>query len=60
MVEFLENILAFSWKRDLVYPHQLLAEDWLLFCVFNEKRKDFAAEENSSLHKRELWILDLF
>ena len=47
MVEFLENILAFSWKRDLVYPHQLLAEDWLLFCVFNEKRKDFAAEENS-------------
>ena len=26
----------------------------LLFCVFNQKRKVFVAEETSGLHKREL------
>ena len=30
MVEFLENILAFSLKQDLVYSHQSLAEERLL------------------------------
>ena len=54
MVEFLENILAFSLKQDLVYSHQSLAEEWF-FCVsFIKKRKFFVAEENSGLHKREL------
>ena len=30
MVEFLENILAFTLKQDLVYSHQSLAEERLL------------------------------
>ena len=30
MVEYLENILAFSLKQDLVYSHQSLAEERLL------------------------------
>ena len=30
VVEFLENILAFSLKQDLVYSHQSLAEEKLL------------------------------
>ena len=55
MVEFLENILAFSLKQDLMYSHQSLAEERLFFGVFNKKkRKIFLAEENSGLHKREL------
>ena len=29
VVEFLENISAFSWKQDLVYFHQSLAEEGL-------------------------------
>ena len=53
MVEFLENILAFSFKQDLVYSRQSLAEEWLLYLFFNEKRKVFVAEENSVLYKRE-------
>ena len=31
VVEFLENILAFSLKQDLVYSHQSLAEERLLY-----------------------------
>ena len=31
MVEFLENILPFSLKQDLVYSHQSLAEERLLY-----------------------------
>ena len=54
MVEFLENILPFSLKQDLVYFHLLLAEEWLLFCVFSKESKFFVAEEKSVLHKREL------
>ena len=54
MVDFLENILTFSLKLDLVFFQQSLAEEWLLFCVFNKKRKVFTAEENLGLHKREL------
>ena len=55
MVEFFENILAFSLKRDLVYCHQSLAEEWIFLGFFDKKkRKVFVAEENSGLHKREL------
>ena len=54
MVEFLENILAFSLKQDLVYSHQSIAEEWLFLCVFNRKKQVFVAEENSGFHKREL------
>ena len=54
MVEFLENVLPFSLKQDLVYFHLLLAEEWLLFCVFSKESKFFVAEEKSGLHKREL------
>ena len=39
MVEFLEKVLTFSLKLDLVFPHQSLAEEWLLFCDFNKKSK---------------------
>ena len=53
MVKFLENILAFSLKRDLMYSHQSLAEEWLFFCFFNKKRKILVAEQNSGLHKGE-------
>ena len=38
VVEFLENILAFSLKRYLLYSPQSLAEEWLFFCVFNKNR----------------------
>ena len=54
MVEFLENVLPFSLKQGLVYFHLLLAEEWLLFCVFSKESKFFEAEEKSGLHKREL------
>ena len=54
MVEFLENVLPFSLEQDLVYFHLLLAEEWLLFCVFSKESKFFLAEEKSGLHKREL------
>ena len=54
MVEFLENVLPFSLKQDLVYFHLLLAEEWLLFCVFSKESKFFAAEEKSGFRKREL------
>ena len=53
MVEFLESILAFSLKRDLVYSHRSLAEEWLFF-VFLIKQEVFVVEENSGLHKRGL------
>ena len=53
MVEFLEKVLAFSLKLDLVFYHQSLAEEWGFFCVFNKKRKVFEVQENSDLHKRE-------
>ena len=54
MVEFLENVLPFSLKQDLEYVHLLLAEEWLLFCIFRIESKFFVAEEKSGLHKREL------
>ena len=54
MVEFLGNIIPFSLKRDLVYFHQALAEEWLFFVFLIKKRKVFAAEQNSGLHKRSL------
>ena len=53
-MEFLENILVFSLKQDLVYSHESLAEEWLFFCFLNKKRKVFVADDNSGLHKREL------
>ena len=53
MVEFLQSILEFSLKRYLVYTHQSLAEEWLLF-VLLMKKEVFVAEKNSGLHKREL------
>ena len=53
MAEYLENILAFFLKRNLVYSHQSLAEECFFFCVFNKKRKVFEVQENSGLHKRE-------
>ena len=28
MVEFSENVLAFSLKQELVHSHQSLAEEW--------------------------------
>ena len=54
MVEFLENVLPFSLKQDLEYAHLLLAEEWLLFCVFKIESKFFVAEEKSGLHNWEL------
>ena len=54
MVEFLESILAFSLKRDLVYSHQSLAVEWL-YLVFLIKKEVFVAEENPRLHKTELF-----
>ena len=60
MVEFLENVLPFSLEQDLVYFHLLLAEEWLLFCVFSKESKFFAAEEKSGLHKRELLKYETF
>ena len=54
MVEFLESILAFSLKRDLVHSHQSPAEEWLFF-VLLIKKEFFVAQENSGLHKRELF-----
>ena len=54
MFEFLENVLPFSLKQDLEYVHLLLAEEWLLFCVFRIESKIFVAEEKSGLRNREL------
>ena len=54
MVEFLENVLEFSLKQELVYSHKSLDEEWGFFCVFNKKSKFFVVEENSGLHKTEL------
>ena len=42
---FLENVLEFSLKRELVYSHQSLAEE-LGGCVFNKNSKFFVVEEN--------------
>ena len=47
MVEFLEHVLAFSLKQDLVDFHLSFAEEWLFFCVFSKESKFFAAEEKS-------------
>ena len=55
VVQFLESIFAFSLKQYLVYSHQSLAEEWLLF-VFLIKKEVFVAEENSGLHKRIIFI----
>ena len=52
-MQFLENILAFTLKQDLVYSHQSLAEEWLFF-EFLIRKELFVAEENLGLHKREL------
>ena len=38
VVEFLEKVLAFSLRLDLVFPHQRIAEKWLFF-VFLIKKK---------------------
>ena len=50
MVDFLESILAFSLKQYLVYSHQPLAQEWLLF-VFLIKKEVLVVKENSDLHK---------
>ena len=55
MVEFLENILAFSLKQYLLYSQQSLAKDWLFF-VFLIKTEVFVAVENSGLHKRIIFM----
>ena len=52
MVELLENILFIIFKTR--FGVQSLAEELLFLCVFNNKKKDFVAEENLGLHKREL------
>ena len=49
-----ENVLPSSLKQDLVSLDLLLAEEWLLFCVFSKESKFFVAEKKSGLHKREL------
>ena len=49
MVEFLENISAFSLKHSL----QSLAEEKLFF-VYLIKKEVFVAEENPGFYKREL------
>ena len=55
VVEFLESIIAFSLKQYLLYSHQSLAVDRLFF-VFLIKKEVFAAEENSDLHKRIIFM----
>ena len=54
-MEFLEGITAFSLKQYLLYSHQPLAVEWLLF-VFLMKKEVFAGEENSGLHKRIIFM----
>ena len=54
VVEFSKNVLAFFFKRDLIYSHQSVVDEEVLFCFFSEGNKPFAAEQKSSLHKREL------
>ena len=54
MVEFLEHVLAFTLKQDLLYFHLSFAEEWLFFSVFSKESKFFAAKKKSGLHKREL------
>ena len=39
VVKLLEKVLALSLKLDLVFPHQVLAEKWLLFVFLIIKRK---------------------
>ena len=53
MVEFLEHVLAFTLKQDLLYFHLSFAEESLFF-VFSKESKFFAAKKKSGLHKREL------
>ena len=54
VVEFSKNVLAFFSKRDLIYSHQSVTEEEVLFWFFSEGNKPFAAERKSSLQKREL------
>ena len=54
MAEFLENVLAFFSKQELVSYQQPLAEEWGFLCVFNQKSKFFVVKKNSGLHKRKL------
>ena len=37
-----------------MYFHLLLAEEWLLFCIFSKESNFFVDEEKSGLHEREL------
>ena len=55
VVEFLENILAFSLKQYFLYSHQSLVKEWLFF-VFLIKTEVFVAEENSGLHERIIFM----
>ena len=54
MAEFLENVLAFFSKQELLSYQQPLAEEWGFLCVFNQKSKFFVVKKNSGLHKRKL------
>ena len=36
-MELLEKVLAFSLKLDLLFPHQVFAEE-VAFCVFKKKK----------------------
>ena len=38
VLEFLEKVLTFSLKLNLVFSQQSLVEEWLFFCVFNKKQ----------------------
>lgn len=50
MVEFLQNVLAFSSKQDLVYCHHSLVEEQLFFGLFLVKKANSSvAEENQAL-----------
>ena len=40
MIEFLEDVIAFSLKLDLVFLHHSLTKEWVFFaCVFNKNSK---------------------
>ena len=55
MVEFLENVLAFSLKQELVYSYQFLTEEWVFLC-FNNKNDFFVLEVSSGLHEKEFKV----
>ena len=54
VVEYSKNVLAFFFKRDLIYSHQSVVEEEVLFWFFSEGNKPFVAERKLGLHKREL------